>query len=352
MAIFISCHDEKIVKNSSNKVAVDSVLPVKEVVSAEPNEIDFYKEIVIDNIYVIDRKGLELKQQPNENSKTLGLYEYGAGVEVIEDAGDWLGVRERIQRNYEKADGTKVESSGWEKVYVKKSGTGKLSEIFLIPEDLNMVNAVSLNGETKTYDKEKALTGYLSFELIDKKLFDAKQITAVNFLLVDTASFKKKKGILELPSQKKKIKFIDKPGDGDYRESFEYEGQVEFLNKYLISGSYYEGMDYKFMDKTSGEETQSFNEYPHISVDRKNIICIYANPYESTSDLQLYSINNQQTKLLMSASFTKWVTTQDLKDIFYGADGYLYLVVIHFKAFWGETPDSKAQNQYMRIGVL
>jgi hypothetical protein len=88
-------------------------------------------------------------------------------------------------------------------------------------------------------------------------------------------TLKKKKGIIELKCQAKVKKIIDKPDAEESMQVFNYVGQFEFLNKYLIGGSYYEGLDYKFVDKSSGEVTQTFGEYPNISADKKHIICIY-----------------------------------------------------------------------------
>ncbi|MEO6818112.1 MAG: hypothetical protein ABI266_02225 [Ginsengibacter sp.] len=348
----ISCQNNKIVNPETVSIYVDSPQPKKEVVTQATYKIDYDKEIVVRKVFVIDRKGLELKQQPDENSETLGRYEFGTQVEVIEDGREWLGIRERINRNYEKEDGTKVESSQWEKVYVSKQKTGGIEEIVLVPEDLIIITSISVNNQSEFFEKGSPLKGQLGIELIDKKLFDSKKNSEINFLLADTTVIKKENGIIELPVQNKTLKIIDKPEEGDYREEFRYVGQVEFLNQYLIAGSYYESMDYRFLDKTSGKETQVFGEYPHISPDKKNIICIYGNPYESTSDLELYSINNQQIKLMMSASFNKWMPTNDPTEIFYSADGYLYLAVIHFKAFWGERPDLKPKKQFIRIKIL
>ena len=316
----ISCQNNKIVNSETVSTYVDSPQPKNEVFPQETYKIDYDKEIVIRKVFVIDRKGLELKQQPAESSETLGRYEFGSQLEVIQDAGEWLGIRERIDRNYEKEDGSKVESSQWEKVYVSKQKTGGIDEIVLVAEDLNIITSINVNNQSESFEKGTPLKGHLGIELIDKKLFDSKKNSAIDFLLADTTVIKKKKGIIELPIQNKTLKIIDKPEEGDYREEFEYVGQVEFLNQYLIAGSYYESMDYRFLDKKSGKETQVFGEYPHISPDKKNIICIYGNAYESTSDLELYSINNQQLKLMMSASFNKWMPAGEGAEIFYNAD--------------------------------
>jgi hypothetical protein len=49
------------------------------------NKIDYDKTKILKSIYVIDRKETEIKQQADKNSKTLGTYEFGAKLEVIEE---------------------------------------------------------------------------------------------------------------------------------------------------------------------------------------------------------------------------------------------------------------------------
>ncbi len=89
------------------------------------NKIDFNKTIILKSIYVINRNGTEIKQQANNNSETLGNYVFGTKLEVIEETEEWLGVRDRITREFLR-NGSKIEVSGWEKVYVLKSQTGSI----------------------------------------------------------------------------------------------------------------------------------------------------------------------------------------------------------------------------------
>ena len=161
-----------------------------------------------------------------------------------------------------------------------------------------------------------------------------------------------KNGIIELKCQNKTFKFIDKPDAEEERQEFYYAGQIEFLNQYIIGGSYWESLDYRFIDKTSGEETAIFAEFPYISPDKKNIICIYTNPYETTADLELYSISNNKTKHIMSVSFKNWMPTVETGEMYWGIDGYLYLTVNHVNSFWTADGHLNEKCQYIRIKIL
>ncbi len=314
-------------------------------------QIDYDKVKVIESVYVIDHNGIDIKQQPDVNSKTLGKYNYGEQLDIIEINKGWLGVRDRITREYEE-DGHKIESTGWEKVYVQENQTGKLSNIQLTQQDLNVIISLTKNGKTEHFVNGDSLTNYLKFELIDRIAFLSKKSTSVNFLLSDTTPNRKKNGKIELFCEKKNKLYIDKPNEEVEAQKYSYIGQIEFLNKYVVKGSYYESSDYKLIDKTSGEETQTLAEYPYISTDKKHIICIYANPYEPAGDVELYVIKDKQTILVISASFKNWMPAIEKEDIFWSTDGYLYVPALHVKAFWNEQGGIDDNYQYIRIKPL
>lgn len=315
------------------------------------NKIDYGNTKVLKSIVITDRKGTEIKQQADVNSKTLGIYEYGTKLDVIEENEKWIGVRDRVTREFFK-DGEKIEHTAWEKVYVLKNKTGSISEIILTPSDLNIISSLKVNQKSEDFTVEKSLTKYLALELIDKSLFDSKKSSAVNFLLADTIGNKKKNGIIELKCQNKIVKYIDKPNAEESLQVFKYKGQIDFLNKYLIKGEYWEWSDCRFIDKTSGEETNIFGEYPYISPNKKNIICIYSNPYDMTADLELYAIFDKEIKHIMSASFKYWMPTGEIGKIFWSSDSYLYLAVNHIYSFWKEDGSLNDKYQYIRIKIL
>jgi len=256
---------------------------------------------------------------------------------------------DRITREYTKKDGTQVSSNGWEKIYIARKATGPISQVYLIQSDLNIITYLTKNHKTDFFEKGKPLNNDLKIELIDQKLFDSKKNTSVSFLTADTTEIKKTNGIIELKCINKTKKFIDKPDAEEDRAEYKYVGQIDFLNKYVMAGSYYESSDYTFVDKTTGENTSSFGEYPVISPDKKYIISIYANPYESTGDLELYRINNNKIDHVLNASFKNWMPAEDL---FWSTDGYLYVAVNGTSSYWTENGSLNDHYQYLRIKVL
>ena len=315
------------------------------------HKINYETDTVLKVIYVIDRSGIEAKQHADSNSITLGTYQFGTKLDVIDEKEEWYGVRERITRNFLRDD-VLIESTGWEMVYVVKNKTGLINEITLIPSDLNIISNLTVNEKTEYFESDEELTEYLKIELIDKQLFDSNLNSSVNFLINDTTEISKKKGILKLECQNKTTKFTDRPEEDESYQIYNYIGQFDFLNKYVICGFYYESFDYSFVDKTTGEITQYFGDFPNISADKKHLISIYTNPYETTADLELYSINENVIKHVITASFNKWMPTLENSNMFWSTDGYLYLTVNHVNAFWKEDGNLNEGCQYIRIKTL
>lgn len=342
-------------KKTETVIETQKMTPAKDTLVETDNSrgypIDYDKTKVLSNVVVTSRTGTEMKQEKDVNSKTLGTYEYGVTLEVIEDAGDWLGVRERITRTYTENNQT-IESNGWEKVYVRKDATGKIGELSLLPSDLTAIAYLTINGKNQEISKDERLDDYIKIELVDKSLFESKKGTSVNYLVRDTTAITKKNGILELKTPNKTKIFKDRPTDEDSREIFTYIGQVPVLNQYLVQGNYYEGYDFQFINKTTGADTQTLNDLPYVSPDKKHIIAIYGNPYESTADLELYAVNGSKIKNIVAASFKNWMPTYEPSDMFWSSDGYLYLSVNHAKATIDADGKPSSASQYIRIRIL
>jgi ribosomal protein S18 len=315
------------------------------------NPIDYDNTKVLNNQYVTVRGGIDSKEQPNQSATSVVQFEYGAKLDVIEITEDWLGVRERVLRKYTK-NGRKIETTGWEKVYVPKVATGDVNEIRLIQTDLNVITSLTLKGKTLEYEEGKILRDYLEIELIDSSTFYLQKATGVDYLLADTTIIFKNNGVIKLPIKNGTKHFIDKHGEETENQAYSYLGQINFLNSYVLLGVYWESWDYKFINKTTGKQEMSFIDYPHISPHRKNIICISGNPYTSTADLELYVIENNKIKIIMAACFNKWMPATDKDNIYWSDDGFLYVPVLPVST-WGVADGVlKPERQYLRINVL
>jgi hypothetical protein len=348
--IFISiysCNSKHKNQTINSKIVTDTESKIRENAG---NPIDYDNTKVLKTVYVVDNDGVEMKQEDNLSSATLGKYNYGEKLEVIEVKNGWLGIRDRISRQYKK-NGKTIITEGWEKLYVQTQKTGNLNSLKLIPEDLNIVVSITKNNKTEDFENGIPLNDKLKFELINKTDFESKKKTTVTFLISDTTNINKKNGIIELQCDNIVKRYIDKPDAEEQRQEFSYIGNIPFLNKYVISGSYYESSDFKLVDKITGKEV-ILGDYPLISADKNYIISINANVYDTTADIELYSIDNTNIKLIFSASFKNWMPASEKENCFWSSDGYLYVPVLHSKAYWNHNGDLNTNFQYMRIKVL
>lgn len=312
------------------------------------NKIDYENTKVIKSVYVKDRRGVDAMECMDKESKKLFHYDYGNQLDVIEDAKDWFGIRERITRKFER-NGSKIESTSWEKVYVSKDKVGAINEVELISSDLNVISGLIFSDTAKYGQSEEIFHDMVKLELIEQSLFNQNRESAINYLLSDTFNNSKNNGVIELECKEKIVRFVDKPDAEEEREEYQYLGQITFLNQFLIAGSYWESVDYKFIDKITGEETAVFIDYPNISPDKKYIICINTNPYNMTADFELYSINESRVTHTVSVSFKYWMPVFNADEMYWSKDGYLYIAVNHINTFWKEDGNLNDKFQYIRI---
>ena len=324
----------------------------------EPGIPTAYDSKLIDTLYVTDRDGIEVRNHPDSNSTIILArdmddvwnppktkfplkFSYGHCLAVIEKKDGWFGVLERITRRV-KENGKAYLQDGWEKVYVRKNGTGKLSAIKLIPEDLRVM---------VDEDKTIYLKGDVDLTLVDKSEYDAQKLTAVDYLAEDTTTIKKKKGVISLPYQKGVKLYTDNASEdeSDNYTEYTYIGQIPFLNKYVLYGQYWESHDYNLIDKKTGIVTAVFSDYPYISYDKRYIISILGDVYTDTAELALCKINGLAITNVISANFKNWVpVVSDKKAMFWGTNGCFYVPVAQSSVYNEKNVDF----QYLKISIL
>jgi len=335
----------KSVPTADSTTVTDTTTVTQPKTEPEGTPVNYSNTKVLEKVYVTHANGADTKQGPIAASATISNRTYGTQLDVIEVNKDWLGVLEYVNRKTPTGYTTR-----WEKVYVEKRLTGAITDIKLAAKDLNVINSLNHNDKTETYPNGKILTNYLEIELIDKALFDEKKSTAAEFMLRDTNAITKVKGVLTLPCTQKNKVYKDKPAEEENREEYNYYGQIEALNKYVVNGSYYESWDCKLVDKTTGKET-AIGDIPFVAPDMKNMICISDNPYDQTSDFEIYSINNTQLKHVVSLSFSQWVPRIEKENMFWSSDGYLYIPVVHSSIYWNSNENLNYDSQYIRIKI-
>lgn len=335
----------------AQKISADEMIEIAAVDYSRGITTDHDAPVLME-LYVINRAGSAGRQLPNDTAEKLKSYMFGDKLEVIEDAKGWYGIKAMMHREYEDDEGRQVAADQEEKIYIKKSEVGTLDKVVLITDDLNILSYSNIGEKYAGAESGKSLDNILTFELIDKSLFEKKRALAVNFLSTDNAKVKKEDGVLSIPTAKETVTLVDIETDNDSEARFTYTGQIDFLNQYVIFGQFWESSSYTMFDSITGKQTQDFIEYPYISPDKQYIMAVYANPYdEPRADLELYRIQNKKITPIMNAGFKNWMPIEEPKDIFWAKDGYLYLAVTHSAAFWKENGSLNDTYQYIRIKV-
>lgn len=239
---------------------------------------------------------------------------------------------------------------------------GQETEIFeadtitLTNENIAVLSSLSVGDETMYFNENETLTSYFQLALIEKNEFLTKSKQASNYIVRDTNKIKKSNGVIELKCAQTLRKISDyipdSTGNVEAIHTFEYIGQIPFLNVYVLLGVYWEEYDYKFIDKTSGEEVASFIELPLISADKKQLICIAANPYEMTADVSYYKINNNQIQSIAAMSFTNWMPADYSSQVFWHEDGSFYVGINSITNFWNESGDTNPSSQYIKFTII
>lgn len=349
LGLFIfACTEKKTTADSftdSLRIA-DSLFEVKE------NLLIKDDRKILRTVFVKD--STELFDLPDYNSHIVEKCGYATELEVIEEKGDWLGVWSNKGHRYPgyNHENQKDSIDNVVRLYIPKKTVCNYED-FKLEEHVLDLQSVSTGEYTKGYKfKMVHSKEFLKFELIDKAAYNSKKIDSVSFVRLDSI-IEKKKGVLELKCKKKSKKYIDRKTEiDDEVQSYSYVGKVDSLNKYLIQGSYYESNDYKYVDITSGIETNTFPAFPYISNDKKKIICFNFDSDTRTIDVNLYSIELNKIKLIKKLTFSYWSDVSHIERMFWAKDGYFYLPVVHSSKLWDKKGNWNYNYQYMRIKVL
>lgn len=331
--------------------ALQDTLPTEMELGGYP--IDYDTE-VIKIVYVIDRQGVDAMQETDENSQHLLHYNYGDRLEVIETGDEFYSIRDHVQRKWREGQAT-VQGGRREKVFVRKSALGNISDIKLIPTDLNIISFFCENGNENAeyFEKGKTLDKYLKVELINKQVFDNKMSSKVDYFVADTANVEKVDTVTTLKTARKDVVLIDRPTEDDYEIEYNYQGQYEVLNQYVVSMVGWEWWGYKFYDKTTGKEQPTdinFAEFPYVSPDKKYVICADINPYESVAGVELYRITaGNKVENIMNITYPYWIPVKNIdNEWFWDSDGCFYMKAVHARVYTGDNQD----YQYIRIKIL
>lgn len=233
----------------------------------------------------------------------------------------------------------------------------RVSDSITIPEPELPVQMVKKRELTtrdlySDYDGGSQLKDFFVIELIDRETFVDNKTNAVSFVVGDSTSYPKVSGVIQLPAKNARgfISFVDDLSGSDDHAEYTYYGDVPDLNVYLIYGIYWEDWDFFFADKIRGTVVQSFNNYPYLSPDQKNIVCLDIDLSEGVASVDLFSVTDKKyVDPIISMYIKSWVPVDAIDKIYWAKDGFLYIPVVHAKNYWDADGYYKDLDQYIRL---
>ncbi|MFJ1411173.1 hypothetical protein [Capnocytophaga canimorsus] len=327
--------------NNENQEFIDTEIPQAELVW-----LDFIDPASIEKKFVTNREGTTLFLGADENTRKIDTAPYGTGLEVLEKYEDWYVVQWYVTEEYEE-DGKEISRTGWAKAYVKKTDVGNLEDIKLIESDF-----YALYEESESPISEETVRDMFQIELIDQKTYNEAKKLRVSHLLQDTLAVRKRNGALSLTFEDDSVVILkDNDTDNDEAEVYEYMGQIEALQKYVVYVNYCESIEYVLFDKRNGKR-QEFLGFPYLSPEKKQIVVFPIITEGLMSDVTFYEVDeNQDIKKSIAIPFKNWMPYSDVYEgLFWATDGYFYMPVNNKAVYWDINGNYNVENcQYIRI---
>lgn len=325
------------------------------------------RQVEIKEYYVTDRQGVDAKQEPDESSKTLLHFNFGDVLNVFVDPGrmyealyydpalydhassgvspSFYAVGGSVYREWSNDEmNNTAQIWRYELVFVKRNALGDISDVHLIPEELNEAERWEAEERERWEAEERRSDGRLTVELVDQSVYDSMERCQVDSFSIATASVAKSDGKIVLKTQAGEVAFEDEREDEIY---FHLEGTYETLNQYVVSVAYEDYLDYRLVDKITGG-ILDLSGFPHVSPDRKYILCLYTLDTDGTpcAGMTLYEITDEREIIpIRESKYMNWGITDQGRDGFWGPDGCFYCKARHSKVNWDYNPNC----EYLRI---
>lgn len=194
-------------------------------------------------------------------------------------------------------------------------------------------------GNLKTIRKVNSfslLEGLLIEEISEKEYLNLKQSNP-RFYLKDTLNMFKVDNSIMIGNTKLKDKVYK---NGSF-ESYLFLGYFPILDQYLVKGTYLDSLDFKLIDKKTGQIKQSLISYPIISKNGNFIATCRTNSSENITYFEIFNYTNEFYQNAFKAEFTHWKVVDFEEFAFWGSDGSLYMKV--------SFSNKKMKNKFVKI---
>ncbi|OON65678.1 hypothetical protein [Hymenobacter sp. CRA2] len=265
--------------------------------------------------YIIRPEGVAAYDAPAVGSTRLGPLAYGQRVEVIgyieaADApgGRWAILKERTERTRTEK-GQEITTWGWEKLYVPARDLGELTSLRLRGSDLAQDADVAF-ADTAAH---QPLAAYLTLDLLPAKAWPVVDLPAV--VKQPGAVRHEGNGRLELRIAQAPgyVTLRDKnpPEDETASEAYQYLGEIDALDAYLVGVTYYENWGFRLIDRRTGQQREELTALPQLAPDGRHVLCVGGNPYEEASVVELYRVEGTALRHVLTAHFPHWLPADE-----------------------------------------
>lgn len=257
--------------------------------------------------YVTRPEGQGFYEGPSASSPPLGELSYGEPVDVIgyHDGADgrWAELKLRTERSRTE-NGHEMTTWAWEKMYVPLSSLGDVAVLRLRAADLTAGASVAYADTAQ----HPPLADSLTLELLPTKAWPAAGAPTV--VTRPGAVRRQGQGRLELRIGQAPgyLTLRDKnpPEDETAVERYEYLGEIDALNAYVVGVNYYETQGFRLFDRTTGRLREELTALPHLSPDGRHLLCVSGDIYNDASVLELYRVRAGQLAHVLTARFPHW----------------------------------------------
>ncbi len=303
---------------------------------------------VFESKYVIKKDGVTVFDKEKKSIKKIP---YGTLVEII----GYTGVDRVVEDGVSQKRGEDVFTS----VYVSNKnrsesflGTvfsgylGTSEEIVILDKELSQDIMIAKGDQELKEQKDKAfLSKLLDVNVITEKEYRELIKKESKRTIVKTTTVKVKDTIYYYPIKDSIVSLVSEPNKETEIKKYTHIGEIESLNSYIISGSYWEWNDYLLLNKETGEITK-MNEKPVISPDNNKIATIKTDIYDNSTFFELFYKNeNAKLEKQYEVYFSKWTPVKD-GEIHWISNTELLCEIQRAGVFIGE---SKFPKQYIKI---
>lgn len=355
--LFFSCKNKINIDKQLTVETKDTLVYVESDIFQKFQKIDFSDSIT--DLYVVNPYGAKRFLHADINTQLPGKIPFDNfhnnaphTLYKIKNDSDWYVTNDVVRLDTIVDHVTYNYSTNDVWVFVKLADFEKKNDIKLKENELNLLSYFSdVSKGTNEYKIMKS--DLIEFEIISKKIFESYKSNSNYFFIPDSTKYKRENNVLKLPFGGKNefIELKDQAGEGGSTYKYFYHGNFSIFNSYLVGFLGYEEYTYFLYDKDTGKlnEDVNFIDFPYVSPDKKQIICVHPNPYEMTADIQISFINNGKIETKYFLSFLTWMPIGYETKIYWVDNKSFVVETNHTFNYWTDNGEINTKGEYIKV---